>query len=76
MADKYGQIRADFEWASFDALANLGGKQFGSLTVLEYSRGALNGQLAWECKCSCGGGVLTDSYSLQSGWITSCRECA
>ena len=49
---------------------NLIGIVFGRLTVIEESR--KNGELAWKCKCICGGEKVIIPYVLKKGITKSC----
>lgn len=52
-------------------MKDLQGKQFGRLTVLEFSH-KKNGHYFWLCKCECGTVKAINSSSLKSGHVNSC----
>ena len=47
--------------------ADLTGKTFGNLIVLEYIKGGF-----WKCRCSCGNEIIVDTRNLNSGHTKSC----
>ena len=51
---------------------NLAGKQFGKLTVSEYSGEGSNKNSKWKCKCACGKEVVVLGYRLKNGGTKSC----
>lgn len=52
---------------------DLTGQRFGMLTVLSRSEGkGNNGQVLWNCKCDCGGRVVTSTGQLKAGYRKSC----
>lgn len=51
--------------------ANLVGKIFGKLTVLEYSHSE-NYQSIWKCKCECGNIIYVSTNKLNNGHTKSC----
>lgn len=51
-----------------NTIKDLTGKQFGRLTVVEYSKE----KRLWLCKCICNNYIYTRSYSLTSGHTKSC----
>jgi hypothetical protein len=51
---------------------DLKGKQFGRLTVLEYSHTNKHGQSMWKCRCACGSERIVTGSHLKSGHSISC----
>lgn len=51
---------------------DLTNKRFGKLTVLSPSINRIGGELAWLCKCDCGGEKEIRGHSLRSGGSKSC----
>lgn len=47
------------------------GKRYGLLTCISH-KGSLRNHAAWLCKCDCGNKIITDSGSLEAGYIVSC----
>lgn len=52
--------------------AELEGKRFGKLKVIEFSGINKKYSTLWKCKCDCGNEVITTAYELQKGKKTSC----
>lgn len=52
--------------------ADLLGKKFGKLTVLERIQGDSKNVGKWVCQCDCGGMAITTSNKLITGWSQSC----
>lgn len=52
--------------------SDLKGKEFGRLTVLDYSHTNKHGQAMWKCQCSCGNQLVAIGSHLKSGHTTSC----
>lgn len=52
--------------------AELSGKRFGSLKVLERNGSDKRGQAKWKCQCDCGAITNVISHSLTSGKSISC----
>lgn len=52
--------------------ADLVGKSYGMLTVLEQHGSDTRGQAMWKCLCSCGNTTLSTTGRLQSGNTQSC----
>ena len=48
------------------------GKQFGRLTVIEFSGINHRNSATWLCKCSCGNTTIVDGNSLRRGSTKSC----
>lgn len=57
---------------SMGKILDLTGKTFGSLFVLKKSDKIKDGNVMWECQCSCGNKTLVTSYNLRSGRVGSC----
>lgn len=54
-------------------VADLIGKRFGKLTVLEDTgRRAGSGVIVWRCRCDCGGEAYATRQQLESGNVRSC----
>lgn len=51
---------------------DLTGKQIGHWTVLQQAPGRRNGDILWDCKCSCGRAKQVCSRSLRQGTSKSC----
>jgi len=60
------------ERASETNIADLTGKKFGRLTVVERLGTAKNRKVIWLCKCDCGNTTNVQSDKLLSGETTSC----
>lgn len=56
---------------SSDLAADLKGRQFGRLKVLEYAGANQNGPL-WRCQCSCGKMIVCGADNLRRGKTRSC----
>ena len=52
--------------------AELVGKRFGRLIVMEYSQTNKHGQAMWKCKCDCGNEVIVPTVHLNTGHTQSC----
>lgn len=48
-------------------------KEFGRLTAIRPAKKRMaNGNVCWECKCSCGNYTVVDGYLLRTGKTKSC----
>jgi len=56
--------------------AELAGKTFGRLKVIEYFGLSRLGDAVWRCRCSCGKIINVNTGSLTSGNTTKCKSCA
>jgi len=56
--------------------AEINGKTFGQLVVVEEVEGCDKRHPAWKCLCQCGKTCRTYASDLLSGRKTSCNECA
>ena len=54
------------------ALADITGKKFGRLTVLEYAGSNNSNRALWKCLCDCGNEVIARSDALKTGKKQSC----
>ncbi len=54
------------------ACADLIGRRFGILTVVEDSGQRKGSSVLWRCRCGCGGEILAVRRQLVSGNVTSC----
>lgn len=52
--------------------AELTGKKFGLLTVLEATSQRQDGYLVWHCRCDCGREILVNTKHLTRGTVTDC----
>lgn len=52
--------------------ADITGKKFGKLTVIEYIGKQENGKYYWKCKCDCGNETRAINSDLVNGHIKSC----
>lgn len=52
--------------------ADLAGKRFGRLTVIEYSHTNKHRQSVWKCKCDCGNEIVAAGIHLSDGHTKSC----
>lgn len=70
-----GSLRAGYKKScgclSHPPLKDFIGKQFGSLTVIEYA-GKRSGMHRWKCVCDCGNETVVGQTLLQSGKTKSC----
>lgn len=46
-------------------------KRYGKLICL-YRKGSIRDHAAWVCQCDCGNKIITDSGSLEAGYVLSC----
>ena len=56
--------------------ANLTGKKFGRLTVVEYAGTNKHNQSMWKCRCDCGSERIVAGRHLVSGHTISCGKHA
>ena len=54
---------------------DLGGKQFGKLTVLRETGRDRIGQILWACICDCGREAVASTSDLNDGKVLSCGIC-
>lgn len=47
-------------------------REFGKLLVTQLNDTKTNGRRHWLCKCNCGESIITSTYQLTSGNLTSC----
>lgn len=54
-------------------MIDLTGKRFGRLTAIRPAKKRIaNGNVCWECECSCGNHTVVDGYLLRTGGTRSC----
>lgn len=56
--------------------AQLKGREFGDLKVIQYHRNDNWGSVIWKCQCKCGTISYVRTCSLVGNHITQCRFCA
>ena len=53
----------------------ISGRRFGQLTAVKRVGKKKNGNSIWEFVCDCGESVETESYSVKTGKVHSCKSC-